>query len=214
MELYVLRHGTTAWNHRHLLQGRSDIPLDEEGAELAEKVGQALLDVSFDICYTSPLRRAVNTAQLVLSGRPVPVVEDPRLIEMNFGEYEGKNVAAGSTEVPKDFLYAMSGHMEDYRVPRGGESVRQIYTRTGRFVQDLLENPDNEEKRILISTHGACGRALMHSFWGGDYWHGNIPPNCSFCVVRIDHGKVVDIQKDVVVYDRSEITDLFGSAAH
>lgn len=212
MELYILRHGTTAWNHQHLLQGRSDIPLDDEGIRLAREVGEALKDVSFDVCYTSPLMRAKMTAQLVLGGRPVSMIEDKRLVEMSFGEYEGRDVSSESRAVPKEFLYAMSGHMEEYPVPDGGESVRQIYLRTGRFVQDLLENPDNEAKRILVSTHGACGRALMHNFWGGDFWHGSVPPNCSFCIVRIEHGKVIGIDKDVVVYDRSEITDLFGSS--
>ncbi|MEE3420160.1 MAG: histidine phosphatase family protein [Lachnospiraceae bacterium] len=210
MELYVLRHGTTKWNEKHLLQGRSDIPLDEGGIRLAQIVGEKLKDVSFDICYSSPLARALQTAQLVLGGRSVSIVEDPRLMEMSFGEAEGRDVSASSTAVPKELLYALSGHMENYPVPEGGESVRQVYIRTARFIQDLLENPDNNEKRILISTHGAAGRALMHHFWGGDFWHGNVPPNCSFCIVTIDHCKVTSIEKDIVLYDPSLVTNLFG----
>ena len=55
MKLYIVRHGETTWNALHKVQGSADIPLAEKGIQLAARTGQALKDVPFDICFTSPL---------------------------------------------------------------------------------------------------------------------------------------------------------------
>ena len=91
MKLYVVRHGETVWNELHKVQGTADIPLAEKGIELAEKTGEALKEVPFDLCITSPLVRARRTAELILEKQPhkVLVIEDKRIQEINFGELEG-----------------------------------------------------------------------------------------------------------------------------
>ena len=87
--LYIMRHGKTEWNELHKLQGRTDIPLNENGRKMAREAGKRYREIHFDICYCSPLIRAKETAELVLEGRTVPIVTDDRLMEMCFGEYEG-----------------------------------------------------------------------------------------------------------------------------
>ena len=89
--LYIMRHGKTEWNEHHKLQGRPDIPLNENGIAMAEKAAEEYRDVHLDICYCSPLKRAEQTARIVLSGRKtqVPVVIDERLMERGFGESVG-----------------------------------------------------------------------------------------------------------------------------
>ena len=91
MRLYIIRHGVTEWNELKKVQGAADIPLAPEGMRLAEKTGEALRDVPFDICFTSPLHRAVETARLVLGKRAdrVPVIPDRRIQEIDFGVVEG-----------------------------------------------------------------------------------------------------------------------------
>ena len=64
--LYIMRHGKTDWNAKHKLQGRTDIPLNEEGIQMAEQAKEKYKDVNFDICYCSPLVRAKQTAEIVL----------------------------------------------------------------------------------------------------------------------------------------------------
>lgn len=86
--LYIMRHGKTDWNAKHKLQGRTDIPLNEEGIQMAEQAKEKYKDVNFDICYCSPLVRAKQTAEIVLEGRNIPIVYDDRLMEMCFGVYE------------------------------------------------------------------------------------------------------------------------------
>lgn len=77
-----MRHGKTDWNAKHKLQGRTDIPLNEEGIQMAEQAKEKYKDVNFDICYCSPLVRAKQTAEIVLEGRNIPIVYDDRLMEM------------------------------------------------------------------------------------------------------------------------------------
>ncbi len=208
MELYILRHGTTKWNQRHLLQGWSDIELDEHGIQLANELGEALKDIDFDLCYTSPLIRAKKTAELALGGRDIPIIEEDRIKEMCFGSYEGTVVSRSIPNFPDWLRRAISTEMEVYRTPEDGESPEQVIARTGSFLEEIRSNPENENKRILVSTHGAASRALMNNIWGGDFWHGSIPLNCTICIVRIEHGKVTDIQKDVVLF-QSEVIDWY-----
>ena len=89
MLLYVVRHGVTAWNRLRKVQGRADIPLAEEGVRLAEKTGEALRNVPFDLCFSSPLKRAVQTAEYILGDRKIPVITDERIQEIDFGVLEG-----------------------------------------------------------------------------------------------------------------------------
>lgn len=58
--LYIMRHGRTDWNVRHKLQGRTDIPLNDEGRMMAVEAGKRYVDIHFDVCYSSPLERARN----------------------------------------------------------------------------------------------------------------------------------------------------------
>ena len=87
--LYIMRHGKTDWNEQHKLQGRTDIPLNDDGIKMAEAAALKYKDVHFDICYCSPLKRAKKTAEILLAGRDIPIISDDRLVEMSFGKYEG-----------------------------------------------------------------------------------------------------------------------------
>ena len=66
MKIYVIRHGQTLWNAQGRLQGAADIPLNDNGTRLARITGQALKEVPFFCCFTSPLKRARDTASLIL----------------------------------------------------------------------------------------------------------------------------------------------------
>ena len=92
MLIYIVRHGLTEWNKLKKLQGAADVPLAKEGILLAEKTGEALRNVKFDICFTSPLSRAKQTAEYVLGKRDVPIIPDKRIQEIDFGVLEGDQV--------------------------------------------------------------------------------------------------------------------------
>ena len=79
MLLYIVRHGETDWNKAGKVQGRTDIPLNERGRYLAEATAEGMKDVRIDFCYTSPLIRAKETAQIILGEREIPLVEEKRI---------------------------------------------------------------------------------------------------------------------------------------
>ena len=87
--LYIMRHGRTVWNMEHKLQGKTDVPLSEAGRPVVEQAAAAYRDTHIDVCYCSPLIRAVETAEIVLRGREIPIITDVRLEEMGFGICEG-----------------------------------------------------------------------------------------------------------------------------
>ena len=76
MRLYIIRHGETDWNAKKLLQGGSETVLNEKGRRLAVLTGEALKDISFDKVYSSPLHRAMETAQLVVGDRDVEIIPE------------------------------------------------------------------------------------------------------------------------------------------
>ena len=95
--LYIIRHGRTELNTRQLLQGRSDYPLNEEGIEQARRAAERLRGIAFSRVYTSPLKRAAQTAAILAPG--VPPVVDERLIEMDYGPYEGADLSRLPPEI-------------------------------------------------------------------------------------------------------------------
>ena len=84
-----VRHGHTAYNEKHLLQGQRDIPLSPLGREDALKTKLALKDEKIDEIYTSPLKRAKETAEIINEDRKVPLYVADDIIEMNYGDLEG-----------------------------------------------------------------------------------------------------------------------------
>ena len=103
--LYIMRHGQTDWNKLHKLQGQTDIPLNDNGRVMAKEASEMYKDVHFDMCFCSPLIRAVETAQLVLEGRDIPIIYDDRLKEMNFGIYEGIEESFSIPDCPINVVF-------------------------------------------------------------------------------------------------------------
>ena len=105
MKIYMMRHGETDWNIIKRLQGRSDIPLNEEGRRLARVTAEALADIPFTRIYTSPLLRAKETAMIIKGNRDIPVIEEERIQEISFGVYEGLICAEDNYTIPDpDFI--------------------------------------------------------------------------------------------------------------
>lgn len=157
--LYIMRHGKTDWNEKHKLQGRTDIPLNEEGRRMAETAGKEYQGVHFDICYCSPLSRAKETAEMVLKGRNVPIVTDERLAEMSFGAYEGM---ANCFQIPDCPINVFFKNPEKYMTPvEDAESLEELYARTGEFIREVAEPGLKQGKDILIVGHGAMNASIV-----------------------------------------------------
>lgn len=200
MKLYVIRHGETTWNVERKLQGASDTELNENGIALAKKAGEALKDVPFDLCFTSPLKRAKHTAQLVLGDnrKKVPIIEDIRLREISFGEWEGKD----SSLLPSDMLDNFFHHTKNYIPPKGAESLESICKRTKEFYEELIQKEELQDKTILIASHGCAVRALLQNVYENpsieNFWRGCVPPNCSVNVIEVENKISKLIEKDKI----------------
>ena len=156
--LYIIRHGKTDWNLRHKLQGRTDIPLNEQGRQMARKAHDEYLDVHLDVCYCSPLIRAKETAEILLEGREIPIITDDRLTEMAFGSYEG---IENSFDIPDCPINELFFHPDKYVPEEGaGESLDELFERTGSFLKDILPEVENG-KDILIVGHGAMNSSIV-----------------------------------------------------
>jgi len=157
--LYIMRHGRTDWNVRHKLQGRTDIPLNEEGRRMAEKARKEYRDVPLDICYSSPLVRARETAEIVLRGRGIPILTDDRLREMSFGDYEGTENSFSIPECPINVVFQKP---EAYTQSVGGaETFDELFARTGEFLKEVIDPLMARGKNVLIVGHGAMNLSII-----------------------------------------------------
>lgn len=156
--LVMIRHGPTAWNSDRRLQGRTDIPLSEEGRTLVSgwRVPSELRGYEW---VSSPLKRACETAGL-LAGMP-PRIE-PLLTEMDYGEWEGKRLADLRAELGEAMAENEARGL-DFR-PAGGETPRDVQVRLKQWLGTLAGHP---RATVAITHHGVL-RALYSLATGWD----------------------------------------------
>lgn len=154
MDIYLLRHGETDWNKRRLLQGHTDIPLNEKGRAQVDDTVRKLsaLGVRMDTIVSSPLKRARETAEIAARRLDYPkekIVVEELLIERGFGEGEGMS------------LDDMKAKYPDSDCP-GMESKEELIRRAGQAFQKITEDFCHAE-RILLAAHGAVLFALLEA---------------------------------------------------
>ncbi len=175
--LYIMRHAKTDWNITRRMQGRTNIPLNDEGREMARLAREECMDIHFDACYCSPLARARETAEILLSGRDVPIIFDDRLMEMSFGIYEG---TANCLSIPNHPMQVLFDTPELYTPVEGGESLDEVFARTADFLNEVIYPQLELGRDILIMAHGAVNSALINTVRGNSkdkFWSEHIE-NC------------------------------------
>lgn len=192
MKIYFIRHGETDYNKRGLIQGRIDIPLNEDGLAQAEEAAAYFRDqgIVFDKVYASPLIRAHKTAAIVSGWEMERIQTDLRIQELAFGAAEGM-----------DFYTLPEGIMnlfrkpEDYEVPEGAESIAQLQERCQDFLDDLakLQEKEPDVQNVLVATHGAMLRGLLSCIEKTpvpEFWKKGFR-NCTFVRVRLQDGNYI-----------------------
>lgn len=200
MLIYIVRHGLTEWNKLKKLQGAADVPLAKEGILLAEKTGEALKDVKFDICFTSPLSRARQTAECVLGDRNVPIIPDKRIQEINFGDLEGGCVRDAEGNYIDPQVETFFRDPVNFKRPENGEDIFDVIARTKDFWEEKTSDPSLTDKTVLVASHGCAVRALLQNIYHDpeNFWHGCVPPNCCVNLVEVKNGKTVLLEEDKV----------------
>jgi 2,3-bisphosphoglycerate-dependent phosphoglycerate mutase len=161
-KLFVFRHAETTDNSRNLFSGWRDPILTPKGFSQAEEVAEQLSKQKIDYAFTSHLKRARKTLEIVLVKHPaVPVFVDDRLIERCYGELQGTSKRKLAKEKPEWFARIHRGY--DFPPPQG-ESLKMVEKRTSPFVikleQWLRRNPGN----VAISCHGNSMRPIRRVF--------------------------------------------------
>jgi broad specificity phosphatase PhoE len=162
--VYLARHGETAWSLSGQHTGRTDLPLTERGERNARALGERLRGLAFANVLTSPLQRAVRTAELAGFGGVAKV--DPDLVEWDYGQYEGRRTAEILAERP-DWQLFRDG------CP-GGETAVQVGTRTDCVIGRVRAMDGNvllfssaHVMRVLaarwLGLEAAAGRYLLLS---------------------------------------------------
>ena len=204
MRLYIVRHGETDWNRIHRVQGRTDIPLNDYGRHLARETAEGMKDIRIDLGYTSPLLRAKETARILLGDRDVPLYEDSRIEELSFGSYEGRRTAGGEKDAQSEAFHRFFTDTANYIPPQDGETVPQLYERTGDFLAEICAREELRDKSVLVSTHGAAMTALLNRIRGNlsvsEFWRDGIPPNCLVTEAEVRDGKPRIIREGVIYY--------------
>ena len=155
--LFITRHGKTDWNLEGLIQGSVDIPLNDIGKREALELAKSSDLQNIDICLSSPLKRAYETAQ-ILSNSNFQIIVNELLVERGFGDLEGtKN---SDDLVKKEWDYSIND--KSFNI----ESIKECLKRAKTFLEYVKkEYPD---KTILIVSHAAFIKALHYNLVGYD----------------------------------------------
>lgn len=187
MKIVMLRHGQTYWNRAKKMQGKTDIPLNEIGKSQARRAAAAMPEV--DLCLTSPLGRARQTAELALEGRNVPIVEEPLLLEQGYGLYEACSQRIGF-HIPVHPLYNYTRRPEKYVPGLGGESFEDLYGRARKLLNERLLPMEGSCGSVLLSAHGAILCAVYNCMFDvpvNRFWD-SLLPNCGIRTVQVENG--------------------------
>ncbi len=218
MRLYVMRHSETDWNREGRTQGCSDVHLNANGIRIAALSGEGMAEIPIDLCYTSPLSRAQETAALVLS-RNKHYIEcgaitklDDRITEICFGIWEGRISNPNAGEIDREEFKKYFREGEPEFIPEGAETVDSVIKRTANFLDDLNSREDYKDKNILVVTHGCALKCMLKRFYeGSDYFkRGSVPYNCEVTIIDSDDsGRLSMTERSKLYYDESLAEDLY-----
>ncbi|MBL6975789.1 MAG: alpha-ribazole phosphatase [Deltaproteobacteria bacterium] len=164
--VYLVRHGATPWNETGRFQGHSDIELSDLGQTQAAHVARRLARTAIEAVYTSPLKRAMETAAAIASQCGCTPQPDPRLREAHFGDWEGMTFQEFAKAWP-DRVRQWVGDPLDTRPPgEGAETLRELENRAMEALKDILARHDGG--KVVIVGHGGSIRAFITRALGSD----------------------------------------------
>lgn len=184
MALYLLRHGQTDMNIERRMQGRTDTELNDEGRNQAAGLAKEIdkLNLSPKIIYSSPLKRAKETAKIALGVSEEDLVIADELIEISFGPFE----LAKRSSLPKDVEEAIFLKPGITPIPEGVESFFDLMERSAGFVNMIREKYSPEDTVICVS-HGSLIQSIVMNITDTpieEFWETFIIKNC--CLLRVD----------------------------
>lgn len=214
MRIYIVRHGETCANAEGVLQGWTDGPLNDNGRLLAAVTGKGMKDIRFDVCFSSPLVRAEETAKIILrtsGNESVSIESDDRIKEIYLGNWENKKFRGEESEIDTAALQLFFSDPFHFPGCPQGENIYQVCERTQSFLRELLCKDDYQT--CLVVTHGFALRGMLNFLYDNkeDYWHGHVPYNCAVNIVEGSNGSGRLIADDIIYYDSSVAVDQYAN---
>lgn len=162
MQLTLIRHGITEWNVIGYFQGHSDVPLSKQGRKQAKKLRRRFAKEAdamvFDWVYSSPLQRAMETASIALP--QYNIISDPRLMELNFGSFEGHSIEHNQQHPDWDWWFS-----DPYQHPAPhGESYAMLRERAVAWLESLPS-----EGNVLAFSHSGTIQMLLSHIMGVEH---------------------------------------------
>ena len=161
---FCVRHGVTDWNRQGRFQGLTDIPLNDEGIQQAQAAARRLRDVRFDYVISSPLIRAVKTAEIIATASGKTVAIDDGLIECDFGSFEGRLIAEVMNEHGLTAVEKLATIL-----PADGEPWPSVSRRSLRCVGQWLDR--HPHAAMLFVCHDAVMQSMSEALSKG--WFKN-----------------------------------------
>jgi len=165
--IYLVRHGQTAWNKEEIFRGRTDVPLDETGLKQAELVGEYFQGMEIDAIYSSPLSRALQTAQKIAQFNDLKVQPLPGIIDMSFGKWEGRPHQEIREKDSKTYRqWVEEPHL--VRLP-GGEGLNDVRVRAMAALEEVMRK--HPEKTLVLVSHRVICKVLICAILNLDNSH-------------------------------------------
>lgn len=157
LRLFITRHGQTEWNTQNRMQGWKDSPLTDLGIRNAIELGNRLNQVEFKAVYSSPLKRTVDTADLIIRERQIPIITDKNLREMNMGDWEGRVQEDIQKEAPESFhKFWSKPHLY---IPESGEAFIDVQSRALLAIDRIQKK--QHAGNVLVVTHTIVIKSLL-----------------------------------------------------
>ncbi|GAB4374796.1 MAG: histidine phosphatase family protein [Calditrichia bacterium] len=156
LEIYFIRHGESVGNWENRFRGRHDFPLNENGLRQAEALKEELKSVSFEVIYSSPLSRALKTAEIIACGK-IPVRIHDGFTNISLGEWENTPKAQIQQQYP-DLWQMWITEPEKLRFP-GMETLAEVQRRSTHALEQIIA--EHREGAIAIVTHRAVLKPLF-----------------------------------------------------
>jgi len=161
-DLFIIRHGQSTYNLENKFTGCLDVPLSSQGIEEARTAGKKLIDYPIDIAFTSTLKRAIDTLQIILDVKEdnhIPIVKNKALNERNYGELQGLNKADTIIKYGEDQVAIWRRSYKER--PPGGESLKDTEARVMPYFNETIYEKLKQGLNVLIVAHGNSLRAIV-----------------------------------------------------
>ena len=165
-KLILARHGETEWNVEKVFRGRADVNLNEVGIKQAELLGKHLCNWELEAIYSSPVKRALDTANIVARCVEVAVCIAEGLTDFDFGEWQSLSEQEVKRLYP-DILNEWQSSPHKVRMP-GGENLDDVTKRTAEVVDEVLSR---HHGNVLLVSHRVVLKVLICSLLGLDNSH-------------------------------------------